>query len=155
MMMETTATTQHRTPDHVKQFSVFMANRMGKLQEIVGALHSQAVHILALTVLETTDSAILRFVVDDPEKTREFLAQHGFPHTETEMAVVELVAATDLHRLMTALLEAELNVNYLYPLLTQPHGKPLLALNMEDNEIGEKVLTQHQFRILKQADLSR
>src|ERR1043165_2841276 len=98
-----------RQPERVKQFSVFTANRLGRLHDLTNLLGSNGVHIVGLTVLDTTDSAILRFVVDDPDRARELLRQHGFPFNESELLVVEVDAATQLKQLMAALLEAELN----------------------------------------------
>ncbi len=139
----------------VKQFSVFTANRLGRLRDLVVLLSSHAVTMLAITVLDTTDSSIIRFVLDDPDKGRDLLKEHGFPFTESEVLVVEIDAATSLNTLMAALLEAELNINYLYCFIPHPQGKSLLALSMEDNEVAEKVLGKHQFRVLRQADISR
>jgi len=56
---------------------------------------------------------------------------------------------------MAALLEAEININYLYSFIPHPRGKSLLGLSMEDNEMAEQVLQRHQFRTLRQSDLSR
>jgi hypothetical protein len=150
-----TDTAQTRTPERVRQFSIFTANRLGRLHELVGTLSAQEVHVLALTVLDTTDSAIIRVVVDDPEKARELLLHHGFPFTEGELLAVGVDSAIELNRLVSALLEAELNINYIYPFIHHPQGKSLLALSMEDNEIAEKILKRHQFRVLRQGDLSR
>lgn len=150
-----TETTQARSKEYVKQFSVFTANRLGRLNELIGTLASQEVHVLALTVLDTTDSAIIRLVVDDPDKARTLLQKQGFPFTESDLIAVEVNYVTELHNLMAALLEGEVNVNYLYSFIPQAKGRSLLALSMEDNEIAEKVLTKHQFRVLKQADISR
>jgi len=139
----------------VVQFSVFTPNRLGRLSELVSLLNSKNVHALGLTVLDTTDSAIIRFVVDDPEKTRDLLAENDFPHTESEIIVVELTAPEELVRLVSALLEAELNINYLYSFIPHPHGKSLLAVSLEDNEMAEQVLRRHQFPVLRQSDISR
>jgi hypothetical protein len=139
----------------VKQFSIFTANRLGRLHDLIGLLSSHSVHVLALMVLDTTDSAIIRCVVDDPERAREMLLEHGFPFTESDLLVVELGAASELSGLMSALLEAELNINYLYSFIPHPRGKSILGLSMEDNEMAEHVLTRHQFRVLKQTDISR
>lgn len=144
-----------RHPDAVTQFSVFTPNRLGRLHDLVGMLAAQGVHVLALTILDTTDSAVIRFVVDDPQRARGLLVQHGFPFTESVLLVVAVDAATELHRLMTALLEAELNINYLYSFIPHPQGKSILGLSMEDNEIAEEVLLKHQFRVLRQGDISR
>ncbi len=144
-----------RHNDPVKQFSVFMPNRLGRLHDLIGLLGSREVHVLAITILDTTDSSIARLVVDDPENARRLLQDNGFPFTESELLVVEIAAATDLNKLMSALLEAELNINYLYCFIPQFQGKSFMAMSMEDNEVGEKVLRQHAFRVLRQADISR
>ena len=68
--------------------------------------------------------------------------------------VVE-VNSTELNRLMSALLEAELNINYLYSFIPHPEGKSIIGLSMEDNETAEQALRRHQFRTLRQVDISR
>ena len=143
-----------RRVDPVIQFSVFTPNRLGRLHDLIRLLGAQNVHVLALMVLDTTDSAIIRLVVDDPDKSREMLVREGFPFTESNLIVVE-AGPTELNGLMAALLEAELNINYLYPFILVPEGKPLLGLSIEDNETAEQALRRHQFRTLKQGDISR
>ncbi len=141
--------------ERVRQFSVFTANRLGRLHDLIALLSSREVHVLALTVLDTTDSAIIRLVVDDPDAARDLLLEQGFAFTESDLVVVEVDSATELGRLMAASLEAELNINYLYSFITHPQGKSMLALSIEDNEVAEQVLKRHQFRVLKQSDISR
>ena len=151
----TTTFTRARTPELVRQFSVFTANRLGRLHDLVKLLSAQGVHILAITILDTTDSAIIRIVVDDPEKARTLMLDNGFPFTESDLLVVELDSVLQLNSLMAALLEAELNINYLYCFIPHPQGKSLMGLSMEDHEVAEKILKSHQFRVLRQADISR
>jgi hypothetical protein len=147
-------TTKAGHPERVVQFSIFTPNRLGRLHDLIGSLGANGVHVLALMVLDTTDSAIIRIVVDDPERARELLAHGDFPYTESRLVVVE-VNATDLTRLMAALLEAELNVNYMYSFVPHPHGKSLVGLSMEDNELAEQALRRHEFKTLRQMDISR
>jgi hypothetical protein len=144
-----------RRANPVAQFSVFTPNRLGRLNELVKIFGSHGVHVLALTVLDTTDSSIIRTVLDDPDKARELLQQHGFAFTESALVVVEVASPEELNRLIAALLEAELNINYLYSFIPHPNGKSIVGLSMEDNEVAEQVLKRHQFPVLKQADLSR
>src|SRR5688572_15362377 len=132
-------TSKARRASEVIQFSVFTPNRTGRLRDLVGILSCNDVHMLALSVLDTTDASIIRFVVDDPDHARELLEKHNFPYSESELLIVELGSTTDLNRLICALLEAEVNVNYLYSFIPQPDGKSILALNMEDNEVAERV----------------
>ena len=149
-----TQTTKARRADPVIQFSVFTPNRLGRLHDLIRLLGAQDVHVLALMVLDTTDSAIIRVVVDDPDRARELLLREGFPFTESKLVVVE-VTSTELNRLMAALLEAELNINYLYSFIPHPEGKSIIGLSIEDNETAEQALRRHQFRILTQTEISR
>ena len=149
-----TETIRARQPNPVIQFSVFTPNRLGRLHDLIGLLSARSIYVLALMVLDTTDSAIIRMVVDDPERARELLVQEGFPFTESRLVVVE-AGPTELSRLMSTLLQAELNINYLYSFIPQPQGKSVIALSVEDNDLSEQALTRHQFRVLKQADITR
>jgi hypothetical protein len=151
----TTRVSRGRQPDPVTQFSVFTENRMGRLHDLIGLLSSHAVHVLAVTVLDTTETAIIRLVVDDPQAARRLLQESGFAFTTCELLVVEIEAATQLPQLMAAFLEAEVNVHYMYCFIPHPQGKSILGVSMEDNEVGEKVLTSHGFRVLRQSDISR
>ncbi len=139
----------------VVQFSVFTPNRLGRLNELVKLLGTHNIHVLALTVLDTTDSSIIRLVMDDPEKARDLLHNNGFAFTESTLVVVEVTSPEELNRLIAALLEAELNINYLYSFIPHPNGKSIVGLSMEDNDVAEQVLKQHQFPVLKQPDISR
>src|SRR5205809_5113641 len=96
-----TETTKMRRVDPVIQFSVFTPNRLGRLHDLIRLLGAQDVHVLALMDLDTTDSAIIRVVVDDPDRARELLLREGFPFTESKLVVIE-VTSTELNRLMAA-----------------------------------------------------
>jgi len=150
-----TETEISRQREAVAQFSVFTPNRLGRLYDLVRQLAARNVQVLAMTVLDTTDSAIVRFVVDDPAKARILLEDEKFPFTESCLVVVEVGAPEELTRLMSALLEAELNINYLYSFIPHPNGKSILGLNLEDHEMAEQILKRHQFRVLRQADILR
>ena len=141
--------------DAVVQFSVFTPNQLGRLHAVVNLLGSKTVHVLAMTVVDTTESAILRLVVDDPDRARELLQAGGFAFFETRLVVTEIHSTEDLNRLVAALLEAELNINYLYSFIPHPNGHCVLAISVEDNELAAQALKRHQFPALKQADISR
>jgi hypothetical protein len=151
----TTRAIQGRQPDGVMQFSVFTENRMGRLHDLIALFSEQSVHVLALTVLDTTETAIIRLVVDDPEAARRLLKDNGFPFTTCELLVVEIEAATQLPELMSAFLEAEVNVHYMYCFIPHPQGKSIMGVSVEDTEVCEKILRQRGFRVLRQSDVSR
>jgi len=149
-----TEITKPRRLDPIIQFSVLTPNRLGRLHDLIGLFAKNGVHVLALMVLDSTDSAIIRAVVDDPDRARELLHTEAFPFTESHLVAVE-VTSSDLSRLMAVLLQAELNINYLYSFIPHPQGKPIVGLSLEDNEVAEQALRRHQFRILRQSDISR
>ena len=149
-----TETKTARPAERVIQFSIFTPNRLGRLHDLIGLFGKHGVHVLALMVLDTTDSSIIRLVVDQPDRARELLVEQNFAFTESNLVVVE-VNSSELGGLMAALLEAELNINYLYSFIPHLQGKSVIGLSMEDNEIAEQALKRHQFRILLQTDVSR
>ena len=142
--------------DEVRQFSVFMENKVGRLLDIVKIFAQARVHVVALSILDTSDAAIVRLVVDDPDKARTLFQEHGLAFTEVSLVVVELSSsAADLKAVLTALLQAECNVHSAYSLLTRPRGKAALALHVEDSEVAGSVLQANQFKLLTQRDISR
>ena len=87
--MPTETITAGRT-DPVIQFSIFTPNRLGRLHVLIGLMGTHDVHVLALMVLDTTDSSIIRVVVDDPDRARDLLVSEGFPFTESKLVVAEV-----------------------------------------------------------------
>lgn len=141
--------------DPVKQFSVFAENRLGRLYELISLLQEHEVHVLGMTVLDTTDSAIVRFIVDDPDRTRELMINNDFPYVECGVLVVEFAATTQLQRVLAALYEAEINIHYLYSLIPQPEGRCVVAISAEDEDVAAQSLAHRGFRVLSQAEISR
>ncbi len=137
------------------QFSVFVPNRMGRMNEVVRALAEREVHIMALSVLDTTDSTILRLVVDDPDGARRLLDERNFAYSESVMVCVEVESEKLLQEVLGALVEAELNIHYTYAFLTRPGGKSALAISLEHQDVAEDALRRHQFRVLYQSDIAR
>lgn len=141
--------------DPVKQFSVFTENRVGRLNELSALLKQNSVHIIALTVLDTTDSAIVRMIVDDTDKARELMINNDFPYTECDLLAVEISDESDLKGVLGALLEAEINVHYIYSFIKRPSDRAALAINVEDADVAAQALNQRGFRVLTQRDISR
>jgi hypothetical protein len=119
-------------------------------------LNTYNTHVVALSISESTDSAIARIVVSDPERVEDLFRQHDVAFGVCEMVVVELdEVATQLAKLLAALLMAEVNVHFSYPLLTRPHGLAALALHVDDTECASNVLRGEGFKLLSQSDISR
>jgi len=140
----------------VKQFSVFLPNKVGAMLDVVKLLHTHDTHVVALSIAESTDSSIARVMVSDPDRVEALFREQNVPFGVCSMIVVELrEVATELAKLLAALLMAEVNVHFCYPLLTHPRGFAALALHVEDTDCAFSVLTGEGFRLLSQADISR
>jgi len=140
----------------VKQFSVFLPNKVGAMLEVVKLLNSHHSHVVAISVSESTDSAIARIIVTDPEGVEQLFRENNVAFGMCEVVVVELrEVATQLAKLLASLFMAEVNVHFTYPLLTRPRGLAALALHVDDNECASSVLTGAGFKILSQGEISR
>ncbi|HRP04138.1 MAG TPA: acetolactate synthase [Opitutaceae bacterium] len=147
--------TTSTTSDPVKQFSVFAENRVGRLHDLIALLRSSQVHVVALTVLDTTDSAIVRLILDDPDKARELMINNDFPFGESDVLAVEINDEGDLASVLKALLMAEINIHYVYSFIKRPGERAALALNVEDADVAAQSLNQQGFKVLSQRDISR
>lgn len=141
--------------DPVRQFSVFAENRLGRLHDLTRLLRANTVTVMALTVLDTTDSAIVRFVVDDPDKARELMINNDFPYVEGEVLAVEISGESQLNEVLAALFEAEINLHYIYSFIQRPGERSALVMNVEDDEVAAQALATRGFRVLTQRDIAR
>jgi hypothetical protein len=140
----------------VRQFSVFLKNKVGALLEVVKLLNVHAVDVVGMSVQDSTDSSIVRLVVSDPEIVEQLFKDNEIAFGVCEMVVVEMEeVATGLARLLASLLAAEVNIFFSYPLLIRPNGRAALAMHVEDHECAASVLAGDGFKLLSQADISR
>lgn len=140
----------------VKQFSVFLPNKVGAMLDLVKLLNAHHSHVVALSVSESTDSAIARIVVSDPDGIEQLFKENNIAFGVCHVVVVELrEVATQLAKLLATLFMAEVNVHFTYSLLTRPRGFAALALHVDDNECATNVLLGAGFKILSQGDISR
>ena len=141
--------------DPVKQFSVFIENRVGRLHDLVALFAKHNVHIMAMTTIDQTDTALARMIVDDPDRARELMAANNFFFTECEVVAVEITTESQLGAVLGALLTVEVNIHYAYSFLMRPHGRSALALSVEDNDLAATALNTRGFKVLTQRDISR
>ena len=110
---------------------------------------------MAITILDTTDSAIVRLVVDDPDKARELFINNDFAYSECNIVVVEIIDESELNHVLSALLEAEINIHYIYSFIKRPQFKGGIAMSVEDQEVASQALNNRGFKVLSQSDISR
>jgi hypothetical protein len=149
------ATARGRDWPSVRQFNVFLENRVGALLQVVRRFEATDVRIISLTVNDLADCAIIRLVLSDPERALEILRQANLPVTESDLLVVQLPDSPHpLPKICKALLAAEVNIDYAYPLLVGPQGHPALALHVHDHETAVNTLQRDGFTIFTENELS-
>jgi hypothetical protein len=139
----------------VKQFSVFIENRVGRLHDLVALLAKHNIHIMAVTTIDQTDTALDRMIVDDPDRARELMAANNFFFTECDVLAVEFKDESQFKDVLNALIAVEVNVHYAYAFLVRPKGRSALAMSVEDLDLAASALNTRGFKVLSQRDISR
>jgi hypothetical protein len=148
------ATMRGRDYPSIRQFTVFLENRVGQLLEVVRRFEGSNVRIVALTISDSTECAVVRFLLSDPEAGREVLERAGLAIVESDLIGVELPDTPQpLLQVCTALLQSEVNITQVYPLLSRPHGRPAVALMVDNIEIALDTLTSKGFTPINEDDL--
>src|SRR5687768_1715359 len=148
------ATIRGRDYPSIRQFTVFLENRVGQLLEVVRRFEGSNVRIVALTISDSTECAVVRFLLGDPEAGREVLERAGLAVVESGLIGVGLPDAPQpLLQVCTALLQSEVNVTQVYPLLARPHGRPAVALMVDNIEMALDTLAAKGFSPINEDDL--
>ena len=134
------------------QFSVFLANRVGQLGELLSVLARENIGVLGISIVDSTDWAVIRMVLSDPNKAREVL-KPSYPYTERPVLLVCLEDEQSLSRVFADLTAAELNVNVAYPLATRHGDCAIIALSVDEHVVATHVLMNHQFVLLGEEDV--
>jgi hypothetical protein len=159
MSFDSSATTDYSTMrgrnyPAIRQFTVFLENKVGKLLEVIRRFEGSRVRIVALSISDNAECAFVRFLLSHPEQGREILERAGLAIVESDLIGVELPEGPHgLMEVCTALLQVEVNIVQAYPLLVQPHGRASVALMVDNIEIAQETLAGRGFSMITEADL--
>lgn len=135
----------------IKQLSVFIENRDGRLEKVTEAIKDSNINIVSVSLADTSEYGMLRMIVSDPEKARLVLKEEGFSAKLTEVIAVRLPHKIGmLHQLFRALVEAEISVKYMYALSTGKDGS--MVLKVSDTEKALVALKENNFEMLKEEE---
>jgi len=147
-------TAQSHAPPSVRQFSVFLENKPGRLYDLVRHFDEEpGLHLNAFAVVEASDHAVIRIVTNNADAARAVLRETGVAFSESDLLVVELCNGLTLSRMCLYLLGAELNIRFAYPLMLKPNGSPTVALKVDDQVLAGQILRKKNFRLLGEGDL--
>lgn len=136
----------------MKQISVFLENKPGKLEEMTKVLADAGITLRALSVAEAMDFGIVRIIVDDPQKTADVLKEHEFVSSKNHVLAVEIPDVVGgLNKVLAVLAEAKVNLEYMYSTLAGGDGTSAhMILRVENVKEAEEALKKGGFRLLEE-----
>lgn len=133
----------------IDQISVFIENRAGRLAAITTALGDEGINIRAMSLEDNSDFGILRLIVDDTTKARGLLKERGFAVRLSDVIAVEIPDRPgELGKLLRAVEEAGLNVDYMYAFVQKNMDLAVMILRFDDLERGIGTLRLNQYNLL-------
>jgi hypothetical protein len=119
----------------IKQLSVFVENKPGRLHAIVDALAKSGVNLRALSVADTTDFGILRVITDDNDKAQLTLREMGVISKSTDVIAVTIDdQAGGLASVLDVVSSAGVGIEYMYAFLGRTHGKAMMVIKTDGGE---------------------
>ena len=138
----------------IKQISLFVENKPGRMAKVSKTLSDANVNIRALTIAEAGDFGVIRMVVDDPEKGYKVLKDNGFTVSTTEVLAVEMKDTPGgLYTIVNALGESGVNVDYAYAFVTAKAQRAMLILRVDDIAKARKALGAKGIKIATREEI--
>ena len=148
------ATLRGRNWPTLRQFAVFLENRVGQLHDLLRQLERHDLRIVALSIHDSVDYAVARIIMSNYERGLELLKFSNLPVFETDVIGVELPDAEQPHvSICTAVMRAEVNIHYTYPLLYRRNGRGAIAMYVDDIDETLRVLDEQGQQLVTEADL--
>ncbi len=139
----------------VKQISVFVENKAGKLAELTEYLHENQIDMRALSIAEAQDFGIVRMIVDDAYKTSCILKEAGYVASITPVLAVEMPDEPgSLFRILKLLGDGGVNLEYMYAFLTRRQATAYMVLRVENNEKAVEILSRKGIHTISQDSLA-
>jgi hypothetical protein len=133
----------------VEQISIFLENKAGRLAEVTRVLGEGGINIRALSLADTSDFGILRLIVNNHEKAKQVLKEHGFTVGRTEVVAVEVEDRPGgLNRILQILSQADINVEYMYAFVQQSGQNAVLIFRFDDSDAAIAVLSREGVNVI-------
>ena len=136
----------------IKQISIFVENKKGRLAEITETLSKAGANIRALSIADTTDFGILRIIVDKPDVAAAALKEAGITVSVTNVIAIGIEDVPGAFSVpMRSLSDADIDVEYMYAFITRKSEKAYVILRVADNDAAAKVLMDKGVELLDEA----
>ncbi|MCL2157302.1 MAG: acetolactate synthase [Methanobrevibacter sp.] len=133
----------------IKQLSIFLENKEGRLWNSLDILAKENINIRALSIADTSEFGILRIIVQDPEKAKKILEDNNFIVKVKNVIPVELSDTPGgLAFVLKVLFNNKINLDYLYAFTHDESEKAILLLQSHDLDALIKVLKENNIKIV-------
>jgi hypothetical protein len=134
----------------VKQISIFLENKSGRLAKVTKVLAESGINIRALSIADTTDFGILRLIVNDPEKAWDVLKSEGFTVSSTEVIAIRIPDHPGgLASILQKLDDLGINIEYMYAFVGKSHGEAVVVFKVDAIENAIPILEKSGLCLLK------
>ena len=138
----------------VKQLSVFIENKSGRLVQITEILGKNQIDIRAVAIADTTSFGILRLIVDDPDRAKMVLREAGFTVSITEVIAISIEDEPGgLSKALRVLSNAQISVEYMYAFLSREDKTAYVIFRVEDNDEAVQALRKAGIVCLSSEDI--
>jgi len=128
----------------VKQISVFLENKKGRLAEVTKTLSHEKINIRALSLADTADFGVLRIIVDNPDRSVSVLKAHGFVAQVTEVIAVEVEDRPGgLSHILEVLDQDNVNVEYMYAYVEKSRDNAIVICRIDDRDRALQILEKN------------
>jgi len=139
----------------LRQISVFLENRVGRLAEVAKVIGDAGINIRALSLADTSDFGILRLIVNDSGKAHDVLKKTGFTVNLTDVVAVEVEDRPGgLAGALGVFNKAGLNVEYMYAFVEKVTDRAVLVFRFEDVDKAVTELQKTGMRVLSTEDVA-
>ena len=133
----------------LKQVSIFLENKQGRLWKALNILKNEDIDIRALSIADTSEFGILRMIVSDPDRANEALEAEQFAVSFAQVLAIEVDDQPGgLEGALDLLNRENINVEYIYAFVEKKTSKALVVLRTENNELALNILKDNSFSII-------
>lgn len=138
----------------VKQLSIFLENRKGRMRKALDVLEEGGVNIRALSIADTSDFGILRLIVPEPDKTKKLLEDNNFIVKIGEVIAVRMQDQPGgLGKILGILDDSNINLEYLYAFVEEKENGAIVLLHPENIEGAIKALQDGGAEVIPAKDI--
>lgn len=136
----------------IKQLSVFLENKSGRLTEVLETLGQKKINITALTIADTSEYGILRLIVSDPEKAKNLLREKGFSVNLTDVLSISTpIEAGSFAKALRIFSDENISIEYMYAFSLEK--KAMIVLRTEDTDQAIAAIQKHKMDLVRGSDL--